>query len=138
METKFVKTELSQDEESTSIKKLNELLPIAASYYIKFSDGKIFNKHPELKDYELPKVFHGDLCLDDFFISLKEDCRNIRSMTRVAIPLVWNDKLEREFRAAKVCILCQNLKVKFKENDLNLRKVRHHHHLTGEVSSDIV
>ena len=129
IETKFQDFNREQNKVTNSMKKLNELKPLMAAYFIKFSDDEIFIQHPELKEFESVKVFEGELCLDEFFIALKQDCKDIKNVVRIAIPLSWSDDLEKRYQAETVCFFCQ--KAFGEDTDINYRACRHHDHLTG-------
>lgn len=119
-----------------STKKLNELKPLMIGYYIKFSqEEKVFDNHPSLREFETMQIFEGEDCIQKFFIKLKNDCYRIKTIVRIAEDLAWNSDLEKKFRSETFCGICRKPYAPNDDYDMNLRRVRHHDHLTGEFIS---
>ena len=120
----------------TSISLINELKPIKLGYQILFSEREIFEVHPELRSYEAIRIFTGEDCILQFFRELKKVNYEIQERIRKIEPLIMSQNDVNTFRHATRCCLCQQSYKRDLNTDgslkhRNLRRVRHHSHLSG-------
>ena len=134
IETRSDPVELNKENEEKNTKKLNELRPLWIGYFIKFQDG-VIEKHQALQKFESVQIFDAQNPLEDFFIKLKEDCYEIKSIVRTDHPLVWDSELEAKFQAETNCGICKRPYDLRLDNHMNWHKVRHHSHLLGDYIS---
>ena len=121
----------------TTISLINELKPIKLGYQILFSEREIFDPHPELRSYETIRIFTGEDCILQFFRELKKVNYEIQARIRNIEPLIMSQSDVKAFRKATRCCLCQQSYTRDLNTDgslkdpKNLRRVRHHSHLSG-------
>ena len=129
---------MSQDDSTdrhSKSKRLAELKPIMIGYQVFFSERTVLDLHPTLAKFEKIKTFHGDHCIQDFFIDIKKVTYVIHEKIRRIRPLVMRPDEEMRFQKATICGICKKpfeVEIPGKEIHFNQRRVRHHDHLTGE------
>ena len=128
-----------ESEVGTSIELINELRPIKIGYKIVFSETGIFDIHPQLRDLQSVRIFTGKDCITQFFRELKKVNYKIQECVRKIEPIRMTTNDVKAFRDATHCCICQqsyNRDINLQDGslkDFNLRRVRHHSHLSGRL-----
>ncbi len=101
----------------------------------------MFNIHPELKQFEDIRTFHGYSCITDFFMDLKEVNYQIQEKIRKIVPMRLSASEQQDFNDATSCCICHRLysrdRKKNGEIDAKWLPCRHHSHISGSYRNTL-